>query len=211
MKAPKMTDDVEIETPPSKPSTEALGLSPSHGTLITSRRETEKTVLSLYESKSGQYFVHRQDETGENTTPVPPAAAGKILAMETRRHMARIFRRKLESPAVAKIQNRKLDTTNDEIVSMECDDDVEAGAVYRTARGVEYLRLVNPWRDVVILFKKSEWADITASLDEWLRCDRSFLTFLDWPHLREVSELESIEINESSHDIEPWLRTTSLS
>jgi hypothetical protein len=168
MKAKKPTDDAEIEKLPSKPSTEALDFSPSRATLITSRRDTEKESVSLYESGSGQFFVHKQDTSGENITLVPAAAAGKILAMETRRHMARIFRRKLEAPAIATIRGRKLDTTKDEILWMEYDDDVEAGAIYRTAKGVEYLRLVNPWHDVVVLFGKSEWAEISESLDSWL-------------------------------------------
>jgi len=119
--------------------------------------------------------------------------------------MARIFKAKLETPAFATIEGRKFDTTKDEVVSIDHDDGIEAGAVYRTANGVEYLRLVNPGRDVIALFKKSEWEDIVESMVPWLCCDRSFLTFIDWPHLREVSQISSVYVNDDLHDVAAWL------
>jgi hypothetical protein len=191
-------------TATSKPAIAAQDFSQSQCTLITCRSEGEKGMLSLFEARSGDYFVVKRDEDGEHVIPVTPATAGMILAGETRRHMGKIFNRKLQSSAIVSIQGRAFDTTRDELIWMEYDDDVEAAAAYRTSSGVEYLRLINPWRDMIILFRKSEWKNVLESADYWLMCDRSFLRLIDWPHLNEVSEMEGVEVNGEAHDATPW-------
>ena len=190
-------------TPPSAQT--ANELSPLHSTMVTSRRDNDGQSLALYESAGGVYFVHKLDETGEHIIPITPAAAGKILALETKRKMSRIFKRQLEIPARATLDDRRIDTAKDELVWSECDDDVEAAAVYRTASGVEYLRLINPWRDVVVLFARSRWAEIQASVREWVCCNRSFLTLIDWPHDCKIYGGDCADSNNESYDITPWL------
>jgi hypothetical protein len=207
MKTKRPTDDVKTETIHSKPSTGAHDFSPSRATLITSRRHTLQRV-SLYESESGQFFVVMQDASGQRITPVTPAAAGNILVMETARHMSRIFRKQFEVPAIVTIKRRKLDTTKDAILWMHCDDEIEAAAVYRTAQGVEYLRLVNPWHDLIVLFKKSGWEHVQDSVAEWLHGDRSLLTLLDSTYLNHNFDMLGASYIKLSRDSDAWIPET---
>jgi hypothetical protein len=93
--------------------------------------------------------------------------------------MSRIFRRKLEVPAITTIDSKNFDTTKDELVWSNCDDGVEAVAVYRTAAGREYLRLVNAWHDLIVQFRKSDWDRIEETLVEWTMSDWTFATIFD--------------------------------
>jgi hypothetical protein len=162
-------------------------------------------MVMLYESADGGYFMRKLDEAGEHIVPIALAAAGQILALETKRHMAKIFQRKLEAPARATIAGKRFDTTRDELVWSDSSDDVEAAAVYRTAKGDRYLRLVNPWRDIVVMIKTSDWEELEEFLELWLCCDRSFLTMIDWETTFHVSSAESADSNDESYDVEPWL------
>jgi hypothetical protein len=208
MKSPKKNNDAEIGKTPTRSSIEAHDLTPSHATLITSRRDGDKYAQSLYEGASGQFFVHRQDENGHETiTPVSATAAGEILVEEMQSHMSRIYRKKLEAPAKVTIDGKKLDTTKDELLWMNCEHHIEAGAVYRTAEGVEYLRLVN-WRfDDILLFDESDWEMAQESVVEWLADDRGFLTLLEWPHSI-CFEMDWVHNHRLSYHGHIWTRET---
>lgn len=137
MNSKKKTVAARTVRPAAEPTNGAHDLSPEHSTLITSHRKTEKETFALYESTSGDFFVQKRDESGESITPVTCDVAGKILSYETRRHMGRIFKQKLEAPVITTFEKKTYDTTKDTLVWMEFDDDVEAAAVYRTVTGRE--------------------------------------------------------------------------
>jgi hypothetical protein len=172
---------IAVSTTRTKTVTEnkTRNLSPARSTLITSRREGESQTFSLYESEDEQFLVHVESKGDERITPVTCTCAARILGEQTRRHMSRIFRRKLEVPAITTIDSKNFDTTKDELVWSNCDDGVEAVAVYRTAAGREYLRLVSAWHDLIVQFRKSDWDRIQETLAEWTMYDWTFATIFD--------------------------------
>ena len=158
----------------------------------------------MFEAASGEYFVVTRDEGGEKTIPVTPTTAGMILAEENRRHMSRIFERKLTLAAIGNVGGRSFDTTKDALIWMDCDDEVEAVATYRTNNGVEYMRLVSPWDDTVVLFSKSDLDKAVESAEVWVGCGRSFIKHIDWPFPVEPASMTGVAVNERAHEATAW-------
>ena len=147
-----------------------------------SRRLTSKGVgertYSLFVADAGQHFIRSGRGGRTKVTPPTVKIAFDILLREKSSQIESLLKAKLKTERRGVIDEKTFNTTKDTLLTT-FSSPIEAVALYQTATGDYYLRLVSPRSDAFFTFGVSDFQSICGLFEFWFGPYPMFRAFVD--------------------------------